>query len=368
MVRHVGTVSGALAVTVALTGQPAVAETARYAELRQVVRRLTAQDGAVGAQAVVTGRRGRVAVAAGAGDVRSGAPMPRGGRFRIGSLTKPFVATVVLQLVGEGRVDLDAPVEDHLPGLLGDGAADKPVTVRHLLQHTSGLPDVLDVLPPAQLIGDRFRHWEPRELVEIALSRPRLFDPGDRWDYSNTNYVLAAMLVERVTGRTYGEEIRRRIVRPLHLTDTFVPGDRTGIPGRRPRGYARTGGKLLDVTELNATMAAGAGDMVSSARDVNRFLAALLRGGLLRPAQRREMMTTRPTGSGAEYGLGLQKFRLKGCGGGFWGHGGDMLGFSARSGATADGRQVTVMVNVNPGGTRAQKDDLEAAVSAALCA
>ncbi|GAA4081707.1 serine hydrolase domain-containing protein [Actinomadura miaoliensis] len=361
--------SGALALTVALTGQPAVADS-EYAELRQVVRRLTAQDGAVGAQAVVDGRHGRTAVAEGVGDLRTGAPMPRGGRFRIGSLTKPFVATVVLQLVGEGKVDLDAPVEDYLPGLLGDGAAEKPVTVRHLLQQTSGLPDVLDHLPPSELINDRFRHWEPRELVEIALSHPRLFEPGARWDYSNTNYTLAAMLIERVTGRTYGEEIHRRILKPLRLTDTSVPGDRTGIPGRHPRGYVRTGTQLLDLTELNPTMAAGSGDMISSARDLNRFLAALLRGGLLRPAQQREMMTTRPTGneSGAEYGLGLQKFPLKGCDGEFWGHGGDMLGFTARSGATVDGRQVTVMVNLNPGGTRAQKDDHEAAVSAALCA
>jgi D-alanyl-D-alanine carboxypeptidase len=363
--------SGALALTMVATAQPAGARTDQ-AELRRVMKRLTAEDGAVGAQALVTGPRGqRTAIAEGVGDLRSGAPMPRGGRFRIGSMTKPFVATVVLQLVGEGKVELDAPVERYLPGLVrGNGNDGREISIRNLLQQTSGLPDYLQYLTPPMLIETRYQDREPRELLQVALDHSRLFKPGIRWHYSNTNYILAAMIIERVTGTSHGEQIRERIVRPLRLGDTSVPGDETGIGGLHARGYVRAGDELLDLTELNPSMAYGAGDMISSTADVNRFLGALVRGRLLRPAQQRELMRTRPTGSasGSEYGLGLQKYVLDGCDGDFWGHSGDMLGYSVRSGVSLDGhRQVTAMVNVNPGGTQAQDDDLEYAVSAALC-
>ncbi|MFC5749565.1 serine hydrolase domain-containing protein [Actinomadura rugatobispora] len=362
--------SGALALTTVVTAQPAVARTDQ-AELRRVMQRLTAQDGAVGAQALVTGRGERTAIAEGLGDVRTGTPMPRGGRFRIGSLTKPFVATVVLQLVGEGKVELDAPVERYLPGVVrGNGNDGREITVRNLLQHTTGLPDYLRLLSPQHFIEHRYEDHDPRELLQVALDHDRLFEPRSQWSYSNTNYILVAMIIERVTGRSHGEEIDRRIVRPLHLRDTSVPGDETGIGSGHARGYVRAGSELLDLTELNASMAFGGGDMISSAADVNRFLGALVRGRLLRPDQQREMMTTRPTGgsSGSEYGLGLQRFQLDGCEGEFWGHGGDMLGYTAKSGVTLDGRrQVTVMINLNPGGTQAQEDDQGRAVSAALC-
>ncbi|XVQ11374.1 serine hydrolase domain-containing protein [Spirillospora sp. CA-255316] len=367
---HVAMVSGALALMLGVTAQPAGARS-DHAELRRLMQRLTAQDGAVGAQALVTERGKRTAIAEGVGDLRSGAPMPRGGRFRIGSLSKPFVATVVLQLVGEGKVVLDAPVERYLPGLVrGNDNDGREITVRNLLQQTSGLPDYLQYLTPQQLMETRFEHREPRELLQVALDHRRLFKPGSQWHYSNTNYILAAMIIERVTGRSYGEEIHRRIVRPLHLRDTSVPGDDTGIGGLHPRGYVKAGSQLLDLTELNPSMAFGSGAMISSAVDLNRFLGALVRGRLLRPAQQREMMTTRPTGnaSGSEYGLGLQRFPLDGCTGEFWGHSGEMLGYTTRSGVSLDGRwQVTVMVNLNPGGTQAQEDDQERAVSAALC-
>lgn len=377
MIRYAGMVSGALALTAVVTAQPAVASANHaqsYAELRQVMRRLTTQDGAVGAQAVVNGRRGRTAIAEGVGDLRTGAPMPRGGRFRIGSLTKTFVATVVLQLVGEGKVDLDAPVEDYLPGLVrGNDNDGREITVRNLLQHTSGLPDYLEIITPQKMIETRFEHREPRDLVRIAVGQSRLFKPGSRWRYSNTNYLLAGMLIKSVTGRRYGKQIQRRILWPLRLRDTDVPGDRTGIPGRHPRGYVKQGPHLLDITDLNPSMAAGSGDMISSANDLNRFLGALVGGRLLRSAQLREMMKPPriddPSGnpSGRHYGLGLEKFSLSGCRGEFWGHAGDMLGFTTRSGATLDGRQVTVMVNLKPGGTQAQKKDQDAAVSAAFC-
>ena len=384
MRRLVVIVCGALALVLIVMSQPAKARSERserpgraaqtgQAELRRLMRRLTEQDGAIGAQALVTAARRRTAIAEGRGDLRTGTPMPSGGRFRAGSLTKPFVATVVLQLVGEGKVALDAPVDRYLPGVVrGNGNDGRQITVRHLLQQTSGLPDYLRYLTPQELIETRFHHREPLDLLAVALAHGRLFEPGKEWGYSNTNYLLAALLIERVTGRTHGQEIARRIARPLGLRDTYVPSG-TFIAGLHPRGYVKPGAEPeaepLDVTELDPSMAFGSGDLISSAKDVNRFLGALVTGRLLRPAQLKEMMTTRPTGvsPGDAYGLGLRRSSLDGCTGEFWGHGGDMLGFSTRSGVTADGRRrVTVMTTLNPGGTQAQKDDQQLAVSAAL--
>lgn len=209
-----------------------------------------------------------------------------------------------------------------------------------------------------------------RDLVNIALDHPPTFEPGKGWRYSNTGYFLAGMIIERVTGRTYGEEIRRRIITPLGLRETYVPGDASEIPGPHPRGYVRPGedAPLRDITAINPSVGGPAGEMISSGGDVNRFLAALLRGKLLHPAQLREMTRTRPTGSsdGRAYGLGLESRPLP-CGGRYWGHTGDIPGYETAAGATVDGRQATVMVNLGPGGPDAQSDDIKAAVQTALC-
>lgn len=352
---------------------PANAATPRPANLRQVVETLTGPDGAPGALAQVHDRHGRVTATGGVADIRTNAPVNPRSRFRIGSLTKPFVATTVLQLAGEGRVELDAPVERYLPGVVRGADNDgRQITVRQLLQHTSGLPDVLDHLSPLEVLKDPLRHWDARELVDIALPHPREFAPGKGWGYSSTNYLLAGMIIESVTGHPYGDEIRRRVIRPLGLHDTFVPQDAPGIPGPHPRGYVRPQSDLVDITRLNPSVAGAAGGMISSAADLDRFLAALLRGRLLKPAQLREMLDARPTGrtSGSEYGLGLEWVPVANsstCKDGFWGHDGDMLGFSVRAGATTQGRQATVMVNLNPGGGPALDEAMKAALPDALC-
>ncbi|MFA1543138.1 serine hydrolase domain-containing protein [Actinomadura monticuli] len=364
-------VSGIAAAAVAASASPAVA--AGGGGLRPVVERLTGPDGAPGALARVDGRDGRQVAAAGVADVRTGAPMNPRSRFRIGSATKTFTAAVVLQLAGEGRIHLDAPVERYLPGVVRGADNDgRRITVRQLLQHTSGLPDVLDHLSPLEVLKDPLRHWDAQELVDIALPHPREFTPGEGWGYSNTNYLLAGMIIGRVTGHPYGDEVRRRVIVPLGLHDTFVPRDAPGIPGPHPRGYVRPGSDLVDITRLNPSVAGAAGGMISSAADLDRFLAALLRGRLLKPAQLREMLHTRPTGraSGSAYGLGLQWLPATdrpGCPHGFWGHDGDMLGFSVRTAATMDGRQATVMVNLNPGGGPALDEAMDDALPTALC-
>ncbi|MEU5876065.1 serine hydrolase domain-containing protein [Spirillospora sp. NPDC047279] len=384
MIKHKRAVGGALALAVAagvvVVGDNVPRRDARAtasagddARLRELLRRLTTVDGGPGALIEMRNRRGNSTVLTdGVADVESREPVRGDSRFRIGSMTKTFVATVMLQLVGEGRIVLDAPVERYLPGVVrGNGNDGRKITVRQLLQHTSGLPDVLAYLDLREIFENPLAHHDPRDLLDLALAHPPTFKPGKGWRYSSTGYLLAGMIIERVTGRTYGDEIRRRIIKPLHLRQTYVPGESPVIPGPNPRGYVRPGegAPLMDITAINPSVAGAGGEMISSGTDVNRFMGALVRGRLLRPAQLRQMMKTRPTGNadGRAYGLGLESRPLP-CGGLYWGHTGDVLGFETAAGATVRGGQATVMVNLGPRGTDAQSADMKAAVETALCA
>lgn len=303
---------------------------------------------------------------AGVGDLASGRPVPVNGRVRIASNTKTFTATVVLQLAGEGRVDLDAPLSAYLPDLDGvDG-----ITVRHALQHTSGLVDYDDKL--IQDYADvQHVHFEPYELLDVVLSEDRLAPPGAKFSYSNANYVLAGLVVQKVTGRPVGEEITRRVIEPLRLRDTYWPalGDQT-IRGRHPHGYWPAAGGRADVTEMDPSMAWAAGQLIGTPRDLVTFMTALLDGDLLAPAQLAEMRRTVPapdfdlTG-GATYGLGLGTFRLS-CGGTAWTHGGDAPGYVTRNAITDDGRAAAIAVTANPT-SLPQGKAIEATLDAALC-
>jgi len=191
---------------------------------------------------------------------------PTDGRFWAGSVAKTFTATAVLQLVAEGKIALDAPVTDHLPDL----GLDKRITVRMLLQHTSGLfnytgeyYDDGTVAPgiPAtgkEWVDNRLRTYRPQELVQLALSKPARFEPGTDWSYSNTNYTLAALLIEQVTGRSYGEQMDQRILQPLGLRDTVLAGDTTELPEPHAHGYYRYQDadqwKVVDVSRQNLSM------------------------------------------------------------------------------------------------------------------
>ncbi|MEU8708207.1 serine hydrolase domain-containing protein [Streptomyces sp. NPDC048565] len=313
---------------------------------------LVREDGFPGALAAVEDSRGRVRdYTAGTGDLETGAAVPVNGQVRAGSNTKSFTSAVVLQLVGEGKVDLDEPIETYLPGLVhGDGIDGARITVRNLLQHTSGLPDYVQSLPPNPF-EIRDTYYNPREMLDLALSEKALFEPGTKWQYSNTNYILAGLLVEKVTGRPFGEEITNRIIRPLGLKDTYWPnaGER-GIRGAHPKGYASTtpGGPLEDITRLDPSQASSAGQLVTTPRDLNRFFSALLGGEVLDAAELKQMKTTVPAAEGSttpntEYGLGLFRTPLT-CGAELWGHGGSIHGYETFSGVTDDGRAATVAV------------------------
>ncbi|MFB9236855.1 serine hydrolase domain-containing protein [Plantactinospora siamensis] len=251
---------------------------------------------------------------AGVRELGGTASPPVDGRFWAGSVAKTFTATAVLQLVAEEKLGLDAPVADHLPGL----ALDQRITVRMLLQHTSGLFNYTGEYYPdgtfapgipavgKEWVDSRLRTYRPRELVELALSKPARFEPGTDWSYSNTNYTVAALLIEQVAGGAYGEQLQRRILQPLGLRDTQLAGDITDLPEPHAHGYYRYQDgdewKVEDVSRQNLSMLPGAGAAISTTKDLHTFFAAL-NGGKLLPAPLLDEMRT-PKGP-IDYGLGL---------------------------------------------------------------
>jgi D-alanyl-D-alanine carboxypeptidase len=319
-------------------------------ELRRLLDQIVAA-GAPGAAALVRDEHGVQRAASGLADLRTRRPMRPGLNYRVASVTKPFVATVVLQLVAEGRLSLSDTVDRWLPGILPYG---DQVSIRQLLNHTSGVPEYL-VVPLLELYGSkqgRFRSWTPQELVALVADQPPLFAPGTTYSYSNTNYVLAGLIIEAATGRTLGQELKRRIIRPLGLGDTFFPVNRPDIPGRNARGYSLPlgdqgpvmDGPLLDFTVYNPSLAWAAGNVVSDLGDLTRFFRALLGGRLLSPGLLAEMTTTVPIGQGAGYGLGLLVVETP-CGR-LIGHDGGIPGFITIVLGTQDGRrQFGIMVN-----------------------
>lgn len=285
-------------------------------ELQEAIQAFV-DAGFAGVQMRVHDQRGEWVGSAGVRQLGETAKPPTEGRFRIGSSTKTFTATLVLRLVAEGKIGLDAPVADYLPKL----GLDRRITVRMLLQHTSGLfnytgqdyPDgtVVPGVPAKgkEWVDDRFHTYRPEELVRLALSKPPKFAPGTDWSYSNTNYTLAQLLIEKVTGRSYAQEMQRRILRPLGLSGTVVPGARLGIPGPHAHGYYRYQDagrwKVVDVTRQNPSVLPAAGDMISTTKDLQTFFSALHGGKLLPPSLLAEMRKPHPKSGDHRYGLGL---------------------------------------------------------------
>ncbi|MFI2360325.1 serine hydrolase domain-containing protein [Streptomyces anulatus] len=359
---------GVLAPPAASEPAAPAAAAAGPATVQRALNALVRDDGMPAALASVKDRNGRTRTyTAGVGDLTTGSEVPRDGQVRIGSNTKAFTAVVVLQLVGEGKIDLEAFVDTYLPGLVrGKGIDGSRITVRQLLQHTSGLPDYGVHLDDDEI---RNRYFEPRELLDLALDHPADAEPGETWGYSNTNYVLAGLIVQKVTGRPLAEEMDRRVIQRIGLRHTYfpAPGEMT-VREPHPRGYHRSpqDGPLRDFTEMDPSAGWAAGQLISTNSDLNRFFTALLAGRLLPAAQLAEMRTTVPAGtSGLRYGLGLTSRPLS-CGGVYWGHGGDIAGYETRGGATDDGRAANVAVTSIPTDEAAARHVGEA-VDRALC-
>ncbi|GEK01351.1 hypothetical protein TNCT1_36270 [Streptomyces sp. 1-11] len=281
---------------------PAVSLAAPFDRLSQLQRDADAlrDDGVTGVSVTLETPHGVRTVRSGVGDLSTGQPVAADGYVRIGSATKTFVAVVLLQLVGEGRLSLDDTVDAWLPGLVrGHGNDGRRVTLRQLLQHTSGLPDYIgDVVPDLSAVGYRANRWATytsRQRVALAMQHAPSFAPGSGWEYSNTNYVLLGMVIQAVTGHSWEYEVRARILRPLRLTRTLTPGNWPFLPGPHARNYQQfePGGAVTDTTIAYLPFDADAdGSVISTNTDTNRFFTALVQGRLLAPTQLAEMQRT----------------------------------------------------------------------------
>jgi D-alanyl-D-alanine carboxypeptidase len=305
-----------------------------------------------------------VRVARGAGQLTPRRAMRASDRFRVGSITKTFVASVAGQLAAEGKLGLDDPVERWLPGVVPNGQA---ITLRELLGHRSGLYDYLQdpqVLQP-YLNGDLGRTWTPEQLIAIANAHPPLFEPGAQLSYSNTNYILLGRAIEAATGRPIGVELSERIFKPLGLRSTLYATQQS-IPGPHAHGYFfPSRGRPQDTTRVSPTHAGAAGAVVSDADDLARFYRALLSGQVVPPDQLAQMETlTQPTGAGGQGGLqgyGLGVFTVGTRCGTRWGHDGGIAGYNSFAFSTRDGqRQFVLFANAQTlndavGNARAQR-------------
>lgn len=349
-----GTVGAALAAQPS-DGAPATSASGyREDDLRRDTDVLRAL-GITGVQARVTTASGRDLVAtSGVAVAGTRRPVPRDGYFRIASTGKALMATVVLQLVDEGKLSLDDTVDRRLPGLIDQNGNDgRKMTVRQLLRNTSGLHDDLPGFDtPQQYFQHRYDTYTPEQIVARALKHRPDFEPGTAWGYSNTGYVVLGMIVEKTAGRPWQKEVESRILKPLGMHHTYLPGSTPTL--RRPHadGYqVFASGERTDVTEQ---IVPDLGGYVSTTADVNRFFQGLLGGRLLSAPRLAEMRDTVPVDRrieaiwpGGRYGLGLVSRPLT-CGGSYWSHEGGEAGYITLNGATADGgRTVTVSMTTS---------------------
>ncbi|MGA5873240.1 serine hydrolase domain-containing protein [Streptomyces cinereoruber] len=350
---------------------PETAPTAPAPDMEGVVAALNAAmaNGAPGAMARFSGPGGVQSRAVGVRDRVNGTPMDVRSRFRIGSVSKTFSTVVLLQLVQEGRLTLDSSVDTYLPGLLPDDR----ITVRHLLTHRSGLADYTDPMFANTVPGFesvRNRVFGYRELVDLSLALPRTTEPGVSYKYSNANFVVVGMLIEKLTGKPVADAYQRRIFKPLKLRDTSYVHPETRIAGRHVRGYLypdAAGDPLVDSTEQTVSWAQSAGAVISSPADLNTFTKALMRGRLLSPAMMDAMTTVTPTDATNTrfYGLGLRRYDLS-CGAQVYGHTGTVQGFYTYAFSTRDGRRsLSAMANSSNRG--AVNTALGGTLEAAFC-
>ncbi|GGW19934.1 peptidase [Streptomyces libani subsp. rufus] len=268
---------------------------------------------------------------AGVRDVRSGAPALPDARFRAGSVTKVVTASIVLQLAAEGRIDLDGTVQQYLPGLLGEDFA--PITVRQLLNYTSGLR-------PGASLGDtvedgyahRFETLTPRQVVASSVAQGPAYAPGTQQSYGNIHYTVLGMLIEKVTGDSYAHQAAVRVFRPLGMRHSSFPaGPDPRIHGPHNRGYDWIDGKLVDVTDWNMSDRWAAGDLISTTADLERLLVGLFEGRVVPEPQLKEMFRL-PDVPGARYGAALERFDVDGKV--IWGKTGSRPGYATVIAAT----------------------------------
>ena len=323
---------------------------AQKRDLKATIQTLV-DNGYPGALAAKTDKDGdAVGATAGKGNLSTGEAPPLDGEVRIASNTKTFVAVLIMKMVEEGKVKLDEPIETYLPGLIkGQGVDGKKITVRQLLQHTSGLPEFGD--GQLDYFAIRNDYVSPRDVLDGVLSRPAQFAPGAKFQYNNANYVILGLLAERVAKRPIAEQIEAKIVKPLGLKHTYMPGPgEKAIRGKHPHGYhTRDGkpGKLEDITEADPSWEWAAGSMISTPSELNKFMQSVFDGSLLSQASIAEMKKSVPAPEmGGEYGLGLIGHKSS-CGV-VWGHSGNNPGYHSLSAVRSDGTAATIVTTAEP--------------------
>jgi D-alanyl-D-alanine carboxypeptidase len=305
----------------------------------QKIARSLVRAGAPGAIVFVRTPKGVHSAVAGVAQLQPRVPMQVAAHYRIASLTKTFVASVVLQLAGEGKLGLDDPIERWLPGVVPNGAE---ITLRQLLNHTSGLFSYEgDLTWQNTEIADLGHVWSPSDLLAISFSHDAVFRPGTNYRYSNIGYILLGLVVEKITGAPIGDVLRTRIFEPLGLRETSFP---TAIEMPEPlvHGYVSfLGSTLLDITALmHPSWGYAAAQIVSTAADVTTFFSALIKGRVV-PAPLLAQMKRGSDSSGV-YGLGLMLSFAR-CGRAF-GHDGDFIGWRNAVRSNASGSRVAVVV------------------------
>lgn len=274
-------------------------------------------------------------------------------RVRVASLTKCMIVTVVLQLADEGAVDLDAPIDEYLPGVL---PYEETITVRQLLNHTSGLRDYFVHIygslhngDPSDVRTNRLLKYSPKEIIGMATEEPLLFEPGSQYSYSNTGYTVIGLLLEKLTGEPIQDVVGERVLEPVGMKDSYLArSDQLIVDGPHPNGYfdAGDGKELIDTSDIDPSQFWSGVAAVSNPRDMNRFYRALSDGTLLTPQRLAEAREFTQQSQG-RYGLGLESFTIPdGCkpipAKAAYGHGGDGLGYITWSASSPDGeRQVT---------------------------
>ncbi|MEV4435410.1 serine hydrolase domain-containing protein [Streptomyces sp. NPDC049585] len=282
--------------------------------LRQAIAGLPSAD-ATAAQVRLGGAQGSWQGTSGESDIRTHRAPKGDERFRAGSITKVFTAALTLQLVHEGKLDLDGTVQQYLPELLPANYPD--VKVKQLLNYTSGLPSADDPGDFASQYERRFTTWDHEQLVKRGFTQPMEFAPGTQQHYSNIGYNVLGLLIEKVTGHSYESQLRDRVLKPTGLKDTYSPGNDPRIHGRHTHGYqavkaADGSTRLIDVTDWNQSITWASGDLVTTTADLERFMTALFRGRIV-PEHELALMFTVPDvpaygGGKAAYSSGLSRY------------------------------------------------------------
>jgi D-alanyl-D-alanine carboxypeptidase len=316
------------------------------AELREALDAIVAA-GATGAALRVDDGANTVRLASGVARRNPEEPLRPEARVRVGSITKTLVSTLVLQQVGEERLGLEDPIEQWLPGLVPDG--DK-ITIRQLLNHTSGIYNYTeDPIVLLRLVAHPLHEYTPTEIVNVATRHRPTGPPGEKFSYSNTNYIVLGMILEKVTERPIDQLVQQRILEPLGMGDSTWPITSPDIDGYHARGYVPPSISFiyLDYTRVSPTAAWAAGALISNPDNLRRFYAGLLSGRLLKPAQLEQMKTTVPVQEDRGYGLGL--FNITTPCGEVWGHDGAEIGYATVSWNDESGKRgFTLAVPTQP--------------------